>query len=294
MKTSIGIFFLAFFILPKMLQGQDTWLLKSAENNVPIPYAKVTEVNSLQWTSSNSQGEFQLDSSLFTDGATFSISAMGYGDTLVSLDRIKKSKLVLLRSRYVEMEEHLVVSKLLKKQEIGHLDLPFSFSKSEGRRQAPITTNRYAVYVEFPRKGTKLLSKLSYYLSELGDPNPTITLRVLVSDEIKKPKEGRIYRISQFKDIKFQSQSLYESQGYGWSEIDLSQDEIIIPEKYKGAFLIFDLMDKGKQIQESLVIPFQNKSREKLHAGFYQTSGILGVYNKNNDHFAVVLEYLTE
>lgn len=287
---------LLFFVLIGLepLFGQDTWLLKSAEDNLPVPYAKITEVNSQQWTSSNSQGEFQLDIFMHPDHAMFAISAMGYADTLVSLDLLKKSQAVSLTPRFVEMEEHLVVSNALKKQVIGDPELPLSLSNSEGRKQNPTATHRYAVYVEFPGNGAKILAKLRFYLTEQGDPDPSITFRVLVSDKIKKPKEGRIYRISQFKDIKSQSQSLYEPQGYGWSEIDLSQDEIIVPERYKGAFLIFDVVDIGGGPPKTMVIPFQDKSTEKIYAGFYQTSGILGIFNKNRDHFAVVLEYLTE
>src|SRR5690606_27291413 len=63
---------------------------------------------------------------------------------------------------------------------------------------------------------------------------------------------------------------------------------------YKAAFLIFDVVDRGGGPPKTMVIPFQGKSTEKIYAGFYQTSGILGIFNKNRDQVAVVLEYLTE
>lgn len=276
------------------LFGQETWVLKSADENVPVPYAKVTELNSQQWTSSNQQGEFYLDISLFPDDAKFSISAIGYADTLMPVGLLKKSRSLLLRPRFVEMEEHLVVSKTLKKHVVGDFDLPLSLSKAEGRKRNPITTNRYAVYFEFPGKKTKILSRISFYLTDLGDPDPKMTVRVLVSDDIKKPKEGDIHSISQFKDIRGQSHSLYEANGYGWTELDLSGDEIIIPEKYKGAFIVFDVVNEGQEPHKTMVIPFQNQSNEKIFAAFYNTGGSIGILNKRKDHFAVILEYFTE
>lgn len=287
-------FFLAILLMGLTSYAQDTWLLKSAEENFPVPYAKVTEIRSQQWTSSDNKGEFNLDVTLFPDDARFSISAMGYADTVVSLEMLKSSKLLLLKPHFVEMEEHVVLSKALKKHVVGNRDLPLSLSNAGGRKHNPNTSHRYAVYVDLLGKGAKILSSLSFYLAEGGDPDPRFTVRVLVSDEVKTPKKGQIYRISQFKDIKVRAPSLHEAEGYGWSTIDLSTEEIVIPDKYKGAFLIFDVMDEGEGTQKSMVIPFQDQSREKLNAGFYQTSGVLGVYNKNRDHFAVVLEYLTE
>jgi hypothetical protein len=289
----------AFFFLVMLLSGltslaQDNWFLKSAEEDAPVPYAKVTEIRSQQWTSSDNKGEFNLDVTLFPNDARFSISAMGYADTIVSLEVLKSSKQLLLKPHFVELEEHVVLSEALKRQVVGDYDLPLSLSKSGSRKHDPNTSHRYAVYVDLSGKGAKILSSLSFYLAEGGDPDPRFTVRVLVSDEVKTPKKGQIYRISQFKDIKVRSHSLHEAKGYGWSTIDLSTDEIVIPDKYKGAFLIFDVMDEGEGTQKSMVIPFQDQSREKLNAGFYQTSGVLGIYNKNRDHFAVVLEYLTE
>lgn len=254
----------------------------------------MTEIRSQQWTSSDNKGEFSLDATSFPGDARFSISAMGYADTIVSLEMLKGSKLLLLKPHFVDMEEHVVLSKALKRHVVGDHDLPLSLSKAEGRKHDLNTSHRYAVYVELSGKGAKILFSLSFYLAEGGDPDPRFTVRVLVSDEEKTPKRGHIYRISQFKDIKVRSHSLHEAKGYGWSTIDLSTDEIVIPDKYKGAFLIFDVMDEGEGTQKSMVIPFQDQSREKLNAGFYQTSGVLGIYNKNRDHFAVVLEYLTE
>ena len=289
----------AFFFLVMLLSGltslaQDNWFLKSAEEDVPVPYAKVTEIRSQQWTSSDNKGEFNLDVTLFPNDARFSISAMGYADTIVSLEMLKSSKLLLLKPQFVALEEHVVLSKALKRHVVGDHDLPLSLSKAGSRKRDPNTSHRYAVYVEFSGKGAKILSSLSFYLTEGGDPDPRFTVRVLVSDEVKTPKRGQIYRIHQFKDIKARSQSLHEANGFGWTTIDLSTDEIVIPDRYKGAFLIFDVMDEGEGTQKAMVIPFQDQSREKLNAGFYQTSGVLGVYNKNRDHFAVVLKYLTE
>lgn len=274
--------------------AQDTWLLKSAEENIPVTYAKVMEIRSQKWTSSDNKGEFNLDVTLFPDDARFSISAMGYADTVVSLEMLKSSKQLLLKPHFVEMEEHVVLSKALKRHVVGDHDLPLSLSKAGSRKQDPNTSHRYAVYADLSGKGAKILSSLSFYLAEGGDPDPRFTVRVLVSDVIKTPKKGQIYRINQFKDIKAHSLSLHEAEGYGWSTIDLSTDEIVIPDRYKGAFLIFDVMDEGEGAQKSMVIPFQDQSRERLNAGFYQTSGVLGIYNKNRDHFAVVLEYLPE
>lgn len=289
-----AFFFLAILLVGSTSYAQNIWLLKSAEENVSVPYAKVMELRSQRWTSSDNKGEFNLDVTLFPDDARFSISAMGYADTVVSLEMLKSSKLLLLKPHFVELEEHVVLSKALKRHVVGDHDLPLSLSKGGSRKHDPNTSHRYAVYVEFSGKGAKILSSLSFYLTEGGDPDPRFTVRVLVSDEVKTPKRGQIYRIHQFKDIKVRSQSLHKAEGYGWSTIDLTTDEIVIPDRYKGAFLIFDVMDEGEGTQKAMVIPFQDQSREKLNAGFYQTSGVLGVYNKNRDHFAVVLKYLTE
>lgn len=294
MTKTITCFFIILFAGSEPLFGQETWVLKSVDENVPVPYAKVTELNSRQWTSSNPEGEFHLDTSLFSDDAKFSISAMGYADTIVSPDLMTKSRVLFLKPRFVEMEEHLVVSKALKKHVIGDFDLPLSLSKAEGRMRNPITTNRYAVYFEFPGKKTKILSRISFYLTDLGDSDPKMTVRVLVSDEIKKPKEGDIHAISQFKDIRGKSHSLYEANGYGWAELDLSGDEIIIPEKYRGAFIVFDVINEGEEPHKTMVIPFQNQSSEKIFAAFYNTGGSIGILNKRKDHFAVVLEYFTD
>src|SRR5690606_26161590 len=294
MKKVLAVIFVVITALHKQLLGQETWILKSAEDNGPIPYAKITEFESQLWTSSDLWGKFKLDLSTFPDHARFNISVMGHADTTVSVGMLRKNTVLLLRPSYVELAEYLVKSKRLEKHNIGDFDLPLSLSKKEGQKADPRTTNRYAVYVDFPGKKKRILPRLHFYLTDRGDPDVKFTLRVLVSNEIKKPKEGRIYSIRQFKDIKSWPHSLYESEGYGWTAIDLSQNEIIIPGKYKGAFLIFDVVDEGRESQKSMVIPFQDKSRENLHAGFYQTSGILGIYDWNSDHFAVVLEYLTE
>jgi|GEM_PF-2122526 len=277
-----------------LLYGQNTWILKSAHDSIPIPYAKITELTTQKWVSSDRNGELRLDMSLFPENATFGISAMGYADTLISIRLMKKSRLLLLEPRFVEMAEHQVFSTKLKKQITGDFNLPIILSKNPDRKKNPKTINRYAVYFEFEGKETRILSRLSLYLSELGDPNPKMTVRVLVSDEVKKPKEGNIYRISQFRDIRGKSNTLYEGKGYGWTALDLSADEFIIPGKYKGAFVVFDVVNHENEPYESLIIPFQNQSNQKITAAFFNSGGSIGTLNKRKDHFAVVLEYLIE
>lgn len=294
MNKTYLFLFVILFACPNFLFGQQAWILRSADDNGSIPYAKITELNSQQWVSSDPNGEFRLDLSLFPNTAKFNISAMGYADTLISLDLLKKSKAILMEPRFVEMQEYLVASTKLKKHVIGDFDLPLSLATHTTQKRNASTTHRYAVYFEFPDKNTRILSRISLYLSELGDPDPKMTVRVLVSDEIRKPKEGNIYKSSSFRDIRGKANSLYEGKGFGWTQLDLSGDEFIIPGKYKGVFVVFDVVNHGEEPYKSLVIPFQNQSNEKIHAAFYNTGGSIGTLNKRNDHFAVVLEYLTE
>ncbi|PZX47793.1 hypothetical protein [Algoriphagus chordae] len=294
MKRTIVCVLAILLFETNFLYGQEAWILKSNHDSVPISYAKITELTTQKWASSNPEGEFKMDMSLFPENATFSISAMGYADTLISKAIMKKSRLVLLEPRFIEMPEYQLNSKKLRKQVTGDFNLPITLSKNQDKKRNSTTINRYAVYFEFEGKQTRILSRLSLYLSELGDPNPKITVRVLVSDEVKKPKEGDIYRISQFRDIRAKSNTLYEGNGHGWNDLDLTADEFIIPGKYKGAFLVFDVVNQGNDPYESLVIPFQNQSNQKITAAFYNSGGSIGTLNKRKDHFAVVLEYLIE
>lgn len=277
---------LSFVLLSHCLYSQQTWSLRS-ENGDTIRFAKVIVLNSQNWTSSDHNGQFSMDLSEIGNDQFFNVSATGFIDTTFSYNDLKSSTTLYLQPQIFEMEEFVVTSKISKPYSVGDRELPLERSNKPSSDRS--YTARYASFIQFKGNKTRLLSRLSFFLSENGDKDVEFVLRVMVSDEIGKPKEGRTYDPSQFRDIN-KDPMVFSTNSYGWSEIDLEDKEIAVQGKYNGAFLIFDVL----QPINNMVIPFQDESNEKQYAGFYQPGGRIGIFDKKKDHFAVVVDYLME
>lgn len=219
---------LSFVLLCHCLYSQQTWNLRSEEGDT-IRFAKVMVLNNQNWTSSDQNGRFSLDMLKFGKDHLFNVSATGFVDTNFSYNDLKTSSTIYMKPQIFDMEEFVVASKILKPHSVGARELPIERSNKPSSNRNYIT--RYASYIQFKGNKTKLLSKLSFFLSENGDKDVEFVLRVMVSDEIGKPKEGRTYDPSQFRDIN-RDPMVFSTNRYGWSEIDLEGKEIAIPGKY--------------------------------------------------------------
>jgi hypothetical protein len=282
-------------LLGPSLFGQQTWNLLSEEGDT-VRFAKIIVLNSSYWTSSDQNGQFSMDLSEIGEDQFFNVSATGFFEMTFSYKDLEKASTLYLKPQLFDLEEFVLTSKRLKFNRVGDKDLPLEnkSEKSPTQNKQRNDVMRYASYFQLKGNKPKVISKISFYLSENGDKELEFVLRVLVSDEVDKPKEGIIYKVGQFRDI-YKEPKVFSTSDYGWTEIDLEDKEITVPGQYKGAFLIFDVIKpKNSDRGQHMVIPFQDGSSEKQYAGFYLPSGIMGIYNKNRDHFAVVLDYLTE
>lgn len=289
MRFKIFLFLLS---ISPCLYGQQAWQLMSTEGD-PVSFAKITVLNSEDWFSSDQNGKFSLNLTQYGKNEIFNISATGYLEGTFSWNDLKKDTVLYLNTQYFDLEEVVVLSNSLKSYTIGNRSLPISISRNKReKRKAGIM--RYASFFEMKGNETKLLSGLSLYLSENGDKNIEFTLRVMVSDKVRNLKKGKIYQVAEFQDL-YNKPLLCRLENYGWTKIDLEDKEIVIPGRYKAIFLIFDLVKpKNKKTELSMVIPFQRESNENQYPGFYFPGGAIGIFDTKKEHFAVVLNYLSE
>ncbi|UCS95412.1 hypothetical protein KZP23_10550 [Echinicola marina] len=289
-----SLFLLVLYLLPQTNVYAQQILLKSAKDSSNIPFAVFAIPEMEIWRTTNERGAINLDINTLNNKEYIYISALGYQDSTISVSEFNGDKnTIFLHEKMVNMPSVTIESEKLVSNTIGDEHLPIATSGANTTTAEGANPYRYASYVQFRKRNTKLLSTLWVYLSKNGDRNISITLRVLVSDKVNNPKEGLLYDVSDFYDIIYKNAYPIKLTNYGWNKIDLEKFNIRIPANYKGVFLIFDVVNLDKDKRNNLIIPFQDKSKESLSAAIYWTkTGKIGVLDKRRDHFAVKLEYL--
>lgn len=287
------IFTLTFVFISFFSFGQVSFKVVSKEDSSPVPNVLLIEKSEGKGVVSNKEGIFNLPESALVKDADFILSAIGFEDLIINSKEISQGKIFYLNPRVIELDEFTIKSDKLVSVYLG--DTISSLEQGGGiKTDKPdkVINLSYASYLKFKDNSDRTISNVWVYFNKSTMNDLKIRIRWFVSNEIRKPKDGKIYSSNDFFDVA-KNTAIYEVKNVGaWNKFDLIQEEIVIPKGYKGCFMVIDVMPDEYGEINPIVIPFQNTKGNRVSPAFYFGSGKgIGTYETYGG-FAMMVEYL--
>ena len=223
------------------LQGK----LIAKETYTPIPYAAIT--HDKYGTTSKEDGSFTLKLPEESMGELY-IQAIGYQDTIISVDRFSNEELLIYLNTVVySLPTAYVSSKTSRKEHILAGKPEVAVVKDREGKAVPTFVSTGAGFSSGvlinPKKKHQggILSKISFYAVEEGFPQAPTLIRILVPHT--KLQKNRIYPYSEFRDLL--KEPLVHKGEVGWNTIDM--EHLNLPTPSQNFILLFTPLDYGDQ-----------------------------------------------
>ncbi|MDX1940881.1 MAG: carboxypeptidase-like regulatory domain-containing protein [Saprospiraceae bacterium] len=195
----------------------------------PIPFAAIQLKNTEIGTTSNVEGNFELEIPFDRRHDTLFISCLNYQTKAIPADQLKeKDNLIALFPISYELAEVVVQGKPKRTERLG------VYSKQSSSQFSPWIGHQIAVFIPNHDKSKGQLKKVGIYLTDWGKPNA--------------PFRIRIYNMGQdsFPDQDILKESLViKAEKKGWFWYDISSYDVYFPEN--GAFIAMELVFTDKK-----------------------------------------------
>lgn len=225
------------FLLCLFYNGNAQDLIKgsiySIKNNKPIPYASISVLpDNNHGTTTNINGEFELRCER---GSRLYISSLGYFDTTVVVQNADENMNIELKEKVLNLNEVKVISKKVKKKQVGSKDISI-LRKNGGERILNFRTAglTYGVYVDFGKaKNKRVLSSISCYIGSKGKLGSRYVVRLMACN--KKMTDHKMENRSDFYDLTNKT-IIFTANKRAWNDINCRDLNLQLPNQ---PFVIF-------------------------------------------------------
>lgn len=287
------IILLHFIFISFFSFGQVSFKIVSQEDSLPIPNVLLIQKSEGKGVASDSKGIIELPGTAISSNSDFILSAIGFEDLDINSKDIYEGKVFYLNPRVFELDTYIISSDKLVPVYLGDtissIEKPISLRSSNPEK---VSNLRFASYLNFKDNKDRIISNVWVFFGEFAGSELKIRFRWFVSNEIRKPKDGKIYSSDDFFDVGESNAVFKIDKINAWSRFDLLQDEIVIPKGDKGCYLVIDVIPNKYGKITSIKIPFQNTKGNRISPAFYFGSGKgIGTYETYGG-FAMMVEYL--
>jgi len=269
-------FFLLFLFITSNLVAQEVYfegVVYDSKTKETIPFVNLSFLNTLKGTSSDEEGHFFMDlPSSFLEKQVH-ISSLGYKDTIVSANKIFKSKRFDLVPESFELNE-VVVSESLGNSDVLNPISSYSITSGFSSSSTP-----WVLALYFPNIGqqTKYLEKITIFFQknqEFTREASKFRIRIYNLDKNTK-KPG--------KDILYKSIVLETDSSKDYVSIDLAALQLKMPQEgvYIGLEWLFIPYNWFKNTEKHAI-----SNKLVIEDRFAPTFG--GVYTKNQNFRVMV------
>jgi hypothetical protein len=233
MSKSLFLFSFSLLVLKVHCQFQ----ILNSENNSPVAYAHIKLANKSLGYIADFNGNFPIDSS-FKEHDTLLISCIGYQQKAISIEKLKREKVVYLSPKPYQLSEVAITAQKTKYR-VRNLGLDKKTGKNgfgfpdyagtgkNGEEKATWIPNEYSV--------NGLLKGINIYVTDLGYPDAHFRIHVYNCSAFEtKPAE----------ELTHSNIIVSGTTGNEWIHIDMSEEYIPIGEN--GCFIGIEWFDSPK------------------------------------------------